>query len=180
MGGFFKKVGKGLITLLPIIILVWIFSMVYGLFEGMFYYVFGITDNNLKVTLVIFVVSLVFLYYIGHLLEKNKEFILLKTTELVINKIPVIKSVYSVIKDLVSMFSKEKDKSYLGVCYLKFSDTRVIGFITQKEKHRLTVFVPTTPNPTSGLLFFVDEKDVEYSDMSVKDGFRKIVSLGLK
>jgi len=180
LGNFFKKAGKGLISLLPIIILFWLFSVVYGWFEEIFYYIFGITDNNLNVTLAIFIVSLVFLYYIGFLIEKNREFLLLKLTEFVIDKIPVVKSIYSVIKDVVGLFSKDKSDSYLGVCYVDLAGAKLIGFITKKEGEILTIFVPTTPNPTTGLLLFIDEKDVQMSDMDVKEGFKKIMSIGLK
>lgn len=180
MGEFFKKASKGLITLLPIIILIWLFNVVYTWFEGLFYYVFGIVDNNLYVTLLIFAVSMAFLYYLGHLIEKNREFILLKITELAINRIPVVKSVYSVIKDVVGLFSKSKEDSYLGVCYVRLGSSKLIGFITKKNGNEITVFVPTTPNPTTGLLLFMDENEVEMTDMDVKEGFQKIMSIGLK
>ncbi|MFW6307405.1 MAG: hypothetical protein ACOC08_02045, partial [Campylobacterales bacterium] len=91
----FNRVGKGLLALLPIIILIWIFRFVYNIFEGMFFYVFGVTDNNIFMTVVIFLISILFLYNIGRVLERNREFILLKITELLIDKIPIVKSVYS-------------------------------------------------------------------------------------
>lgn len=180
MGEFFKRASKGLITLLPIMILIWLFKVVYTWFEGLFYYVFGVVDSNLYVTLLIFGVSVVFLYYLGYLIEKNREFILLKITELAIDKIPVVKSVYSVIKDIVALFSKGKEDSYLGVCYVKMGSAKLIGFITKRVGSEVTVFVPTTPNPTTGLLLFMDESEIEMSDMDIKEGFQRIMSIGLK
>lgn len=174
------RASKGLITLLPIIISIWLFSYVYALIKDIFHYVFGITDNNIFATVFIFSFTLAFLYYIGYLIEKNREFLLLKFTELVIDRIPVVKTVYSTVKDIINLFSGSKTDNYLGVAYVKFAHTKVLGFITKKEKNEVTVFVPTTPNPTTGILFICDEKDVEMTDMEVKDGFKKIISLGMK
>ncbi|MFP4333050.1 MAG: DUF502 domain-containing protein [Campylobacterales bacterium] len=176
----FNRVGKGLLALLPIIILIWIFRFVYNIFEGMFFYVFGVTDNNIFMTVVIFLISILFLYNIGRVLERNREFILLKITELLIDKIPIVKSVYSVIKEIVGMFSKKKDDSYLGVAYVPFGKSKIIGFITKKEGDEYAIFIPTTPNPTTGLLVYMKQIDVEVTDMEVSDGFKKIMSLGIK
>jgi len=175
-----KRASKGLVALLPIIISIWLFTYVYDLFEGLFRYVFGMTDHNLQATLFIFTVTLLFLYYIGYLIEKNREFLLLKFTEIVIDRIPVFKTVYSIVKDIINLFSGSKNDSYLGVVYVKIGATKLLGFITKRDCGVVTVFVPTTPNPTTGLLLFCDEKDVEMSDMDVKEGFRKIISLGIK
>jgi uncharacterized membrane protein len=177
---FLNRVGKGLLALLPIIILIWIFRFVYGIFEGIFYYVFGVTDNNIFMTIIIFIVSIAFLYYMGRILERNREFLLLKATEIIIDKIPVVKSVYSVIKEVVGMFSKKKDDSYLGVAYVPFGNSKIIGFITKKEGDELAIFIPTTPNPTTGLLVYIKESEVEITDMEVSEGFKKIMSLGIK
>ncbi len=175
-----KRISKGLLAILPIIISIWIFSFVYNIIESIFAYLFGITDNNLPATIFIFSMSILLLYYMGYLVEKNREFLLLKFTELVIDKIPVFKSIYSAIKEIVSLFSSDKKDNYLGVCYIKLGPTKMIGFITKKNGTSLNIFVPTTPNPTTGLLVIVEESEVEMTNMDVSDGFKKIMSLGTK
>ncbi len=175
-----KRVGKGLLAIMPIIISIWIFSFVYDIVEGLFQYLFGITDNNLQATIFIFACSILLLYYMGYLVEKNREFLLLKFTELVIDKIPIFKSIYSTVKEVVSIFSSGKKDSYLGVCYVKFGASKLVGFITKKNGTVLSIFIPTTPNPTTGLLVYIDESEVEMTDMDVSEGFKKIMSLGTK
>lgn len=182
MDNFLKKVGKGLIALLPIIIVFWLLSYMYDIVEGFFFYIFGITDNNLGATLFIMTFTLLLLYYIGYLVEKNREFLLLKFTELFLKKIPVVKTIYAIVKDVIDIFSSTKEGSYLGVAYVRFGNAKLIGFITKKlpEHNQIALFVPTTPNPTTGLLVYMDEADVEISDMDVSEGFRRIMSLGVK
>lgn len=176
----FRRLSKGLLTILPFVILIWLFSFVYRLLAGIFFYLFGMTDNNLFATLFIVAWSLAVLFYIGYLVEKNREFLLLKFTELVIERIPVVKGVYATVKDLIKIFSGGNKESYLGVVYVRFGNARLIGFITKEEGEEYWIFVPTTPNPTSGLLLKFHKSEVETAEMSVSDGFKRIISLGVK
>ncbi|WP_288644204.1 DUF502 domain-containing protein [uncultured Helicobacter sp.] len=180
MGVLFRFIGKGVLALAPIIILIWILKFVYDILAAIISVIFNTTANNTLATLGIVLIMIVILAYAGYLLEKNKDFILLKISEFFINKIPGIASIYSVLKDVVQMFSGKGSESYLGVAYVKFGESEVIGFITKEEDEYLWVFVPTTPNPTSGILFKIPKANVRKSDMSVAEGLKKVVSLGMK
>ena len=175
-----SKISKGILTILPFLVLFWIFSFVYEFCEKVFYSVFGITNANLFVTLLIFFVSLAFLYYVGHLADKNKKVLLITITEVIIGRIPLVKSVYSGIKEVLNIFTGKNKEGYLGVAYVEVGNVEVLGFITKDEGDVLWVFVPTTPNPTSGFVFKIPKEKVKMSDLSVGEGFRKIVSLGVK
>ncbi len=64
-------------------------------------------------------------------------------------------------------------------------DGYIIGFVTKREtaedgSPRVTIFVPTSPNPTTGLVFFFPEEKVEYLDLTPEKAFTKIISLGMK
>lgn len=176
----FRRISKGLLTLLPFMILIWLFSFLYRLLAGIFFYLFGITDNNLIATLFIVICSLSLLFYVGYLVERNRELLLLKFTELVIERIPVVKGIYTTVKDLVKTFSGGGKGSYLGVAYIRFGNTKVLGFITKEEAEDYWIFVPTTPNPTSGLLLKVKKEDIEVADIGISEGMKKIISLGVK
>ena len=175
-----SKISKGILTILPFLVLFWIFSFVYEFCEKVFYSVFGITNANLFVTLLIFFVSLAFLYYVGHLVDKNKKVLLITITEVIIGRIPLVKSVYSGIKEVLNIFTGKNKEGYLGVAYVEVGNVEVLGFITKDEGDVLWVFVPTTPNPTSGFVFKIPKETVKMSDLSVGEGFRKIVSLCVK
>lgn len=188
MNPIVSKISKGLFAILPFLLLFWIFSFVYDFCAKIFYSIFGITNANLFVTLLIFILSLALLYYIGVLVEKNKEVLLIKFTEMAIAKIPFVKSVYSGIKEVLSIFSGKNKEGYLGVAYINVGNMELIGFITKEESGgenddtggSYWVFVPTTPNPTSGFLLKLPKTQVRLSDLSVSDGFKKIISLGVK
>lgn len=181
---FFTLIGRGLLALAPIIILLWLLKFAYDFIAHIIGAIFDTTEHNMFATIAILVILLGILLYSGHLLEKKKDFILLKISEFFIGKIPFIASIYNVIKDMVKMFSGGNDKQYLGVGYIKLGEQEVIGFITKEESNErgefLWVFVPTTPNPTSGFLFCAPKDKVRRSDLSVAEGFKKVVSLGIK
>lgn len=175
-----RLIGKGLLALAPVIILLWLLTFAYGVLARIIGAIFNTTANNTLATLAIVLLLLLLLAYAGFLLEKNRDFILLKLSELVINKIPGVASIYHVIKDVVKMFSGSGGSEYLGVGYLRLGEHKVVGFITKEEEEYLWVFVPTTPNPTSGFLFRVEKDKIERADISVADGLKKVVSLGIK
>ncbi|NWF67066.1 MAG: DUF502 domain-containing protein [Campylobacterales bacterium] len=174
-----ERVIKGFLSLIPIIVVIAVFNYFFEIVENLFNFMFGITNNNLIVTISIFIVSISLLYYIGYLVEKNKKFILLKFTEKIVNKIPIAKTVYKIVKDIVELFSSNNSENYLGVVYVKVGNAKMIGFVTQKNGTDLIVFVPTTPNPTTGLLFLFDESDVEHCDLSMEEAFKLIISIGV-
>jgi len=103
----------------------------------------------------------------------------------VVRKIPFIKGIYGSVKDMIDAFSSEKIKSFKEVVLIEFpfKGRYAVGFITRRvhsgeEKQLCSVFVPTTPNPTSGYLIIVPEEDLSPLDMSVEDAIKYIVSLG--
>ncbi len=105
--------------------------------------------------------------------------------EKIIGKIPLIKTVYNPIRKIISGLSGEKTESFQKVVMVEFPQKgrKSIGFITNsnftlKGEEKISVFVPTTPNPTNGFLIIVDRKDVEILDMTVNEGLNTVVSIG--
>jgi uncharacterized membrane protein len=126
------------------------------------------------------VVGVLARYYIG------KKII--DWTDRVLMRVPFLNKIYGAIKQVNDAFSGNKN-SFKTVVLVEFPREGIhsIGFLTseqhdevqQKTKEKVVcVFVPTTPNPTSGFLILVPEEKVTKLDMSVADGIKYIVSLG--
>lgn len=115
---------------------------------------------------------------------------LLRFGEYILQKIPFISSIYGMVKDVINtVFGSGKGgfKQVVLVPYPK-AGTYSIGFVTQdalalvREAAATTmvaVFVPTTPNPTSGFLVMFDPNDVIFLDMKIEDAFKYIISCGV-
>ncbi len=106
----------------------------------------------------------------------------------ILKKIPILRTIYSAIGQMTESFTKsEKDKSSVvlleyprkGVWAVGFATKENKDLISQKVKEELVnVFVPTTPNPTSGFLLMVPKKDLIYLDVSFEQASKFIVSAG--
>jgi len=106
----------------------------------------------------------------------------------VLKKIPILRTIYSAVGQLTETFTQSNDskKSVVileyprkGIWVVGFSTKENTGEISKKTKEDLVnIFVPTTPNPTSGFLLMVPKKDLIYLDMSFEEASRFIVSAG--
>jgi len=106
----------------------------------------------------------------------------------VLKKIPILRTIYSAVGQLTESFTQSEGakKSVVVIEYPR-KDIWVVGFATKENKGEISkktnqelinIFVPTTPNPTSGFLLMVPKKDLIYLDMSFEEASRFIVSAG--
>lgn len=104
-------------------------------------------------------------------------------------RVPLLNKIYGTFKQVNEAFSTGKGSSFKTVVMVEFPSpgTRSVGFLTSESKDEtqlksdeklVCVFIPTTPNPTSGFLIMVPEHKVTKLDMSVADGIKYIISLG--
>jgi uncharacterized membrane protein len=109
-------------------------------------------------------------------------------TDRVLMRVPFLNKIYGAIKQVNDAFSGNKH-SFKTVVLVEFPREGIysIGFLTSEQRDEVQqktrekvvcVFVPTTPNPTSGFLILVPEEKVTKLDMSVAEGIKYIVSLG--
>ena len=133
-------------------------------------------------------ISIIFITLIGFI---SLSFIgkrILKLINDLLKKIPFLRTVYSAIGQMTESFAnkKGKKKSVVLVQYPS-KGSWAVGFATKDNKGEITkktntklvnVFVPTTPNPTSGFLLMFPKKEVIYLDMSFEEASKFIVSAG--
>jgi len=110
--------------------------------------------------------------------------------EKVLSKMPVLRNIYSGLKQLFEAILAKKSNSFREVVLLEYPREGIwaMGFLTgdtQGEVNRKTknqmvnIFLPTTPNPTSGFLLFVPKKDILRLTMTVEEGIKMIISAGM-
>jgi uncharacterized membrane protein len=110
--------------------------------------------------------------------------------ERLLDRMPVIRSVYSAVKQIFETVFREKSRAFREAVLIEYPrrESWAIGFVTgQTEGHVqevtdrdvVNVFLPTTPNPTSGFLLFVPEEEVQLLSMTVEEGIKMVVSGGI-
>jgi uncharacterized membrane protein len=136
------------------------------------------------------IVLIIFLTAIGAITAGMIGRMVVGYGERVLSRMPVIRSVYSATKQIFETMLAQKSAAFREVVLVEFPRTGMwsIGFITgvtEGEVQELTdeqvlnVYIPTTPNPTSGYLCFVARSEVYPLSMSVEEGIKMVVSGGL-
>ncbi|MFU8796483.1 MAG: DUF502 domain-containing protein [Dehalococcoidia bacterium] len=105
--------------------------------------------------------------------------------ESLLAKIPLFRYLYTSIKQIMESFTIPSETRFLQVVLAEFpkKGMRVIGFVTSESstpsgEHLLTIFIPTSPNPTSGFLEIVRESEVIRTNISVDDALKMVLSAG--
>ena len=105
---------------------------------------------------------------------------------------PVVRSIYSGVKQIAETVFAQSDRSFEKACLIEYPRKGIwaVGFISTEAKGEvkykvksnsdlLSVFVPTTPNPTSGFMLFFPRNDVIELEMSIEDAAKLVISAGL-
>ena len=108
----------------------------------------------------------------------------------VVEKIPFVRRIYRGTKQIVSSFATMDTKAFTKVVLIEFprKGAHAIAFVTGKtvgELQRLTsdrhmkIFIPTTPNPTSGFIIFADPSEIIELNMTIEEGIKYVISGGI-
>jgi uncharacterized membrane protein len=110
--------------------------------------------------------------------------------ERLLDRMPVIRGVYAAVKQVLETVLKEQSKAFRQVILIQYprKESWAIGFISSETeanvqrgtpKDVVNVFLPTTPNPTSGFLLFVPRDEIQDLTMTVEEGIKMVVSGGI-
>jgi uncharacterized membrane protein len=145
----------------------------------------GVIINTLSTLFVLILITL-----IGWLSKYFFGKFLFKFTEGLIGRVPFVSTIYKSLKQIVKTFGESNMSAFSKTVLIEYPrrDSYAIGFLTSNVegevqdktgRHIVNVFVPTTPNPTSGFLLMINREDVIELDMSVGDGIKMIISGGI-
>lgn len=136
------------------------------------------------------VVLVIFLTLIGALTAGFLGRWVIHTGERVLNRMPVIRSIYSAVKQIFETVLAQQSNAFREAVLVEYPRRGIwaIGFITGTtkgevqnltEETTVNIFLPTTPNPTSGFLLFIPREDVIPLDMSVEEAVKMVISGGI-
>ncbi len=195
----------GIVVIAPVALTLWLIWSVIGWFDGIVLpfvpdayrpeqilnTIFGY-DLKLNIRGVGVVVFLVFATLVGWLAKGLIGRSFIKYAENLVNRMPVVRSFYSGIKQIAETVFAQQERSFEKACMIEYPRKGIwaIGFISTTAKGEIaernssngpmvSVFVPTTPNPTSGFLLFFPKADIVELDMSIEDAAKLVISAGL-
>jgi len=184
-----KKFITGLLVLIPLIVTVYIAYLIVSFIENfigpalknIFFQVF---QREVYITGMACIIFVVITYLTGLFVSNYFGKTVFSRGEQIVRRIPIVKSIYGSVKDMTEAFSSDKIKSFKEVVLLEFpfQGRYTIGLVTNRVEikglQHCSVFVPTTPNPTSGYIILVREEDLFFLDMPTDDALKYVVSLG--
>ncbi len=142
---------------------------------------------EVAVTLVIALLLALGISFLGWISQQYLGKKLLESISELIQRIPVLRSVYSALDQMLKALGSGGGQQFNRVVYVEYPRAGMwtLGFVTGSTRNKafpegmLNIFVPTTPNPTGGFYLMVPESQVRESGMGVEDAFRTILSLGV-
>lgn len=137
--------------------------------------------NHFVITTISFIISVIIIYCIGLAANTILGKSLFKKIESIIMKIPIISDIYIASKKLVNFFTEYKEIKNNKVVIVEYPRTGVftIGISTIETEDKIGVFIPSTPNPTTGYLVFFPKEETKITTLSVEEALRIIVSGGI-
>ena len=192
-----RKLVAGLLVVFPIFITFIVIKFLFGLIGGILspvvekaFIFLGFspksTVDEFVVTSIAFVLTFLALYFIGAIATNFFGKFILSFFEAILNKTPIIKNIYTSSKKLIEIISLPSRQSFKRVVIVEYPRVGmkafafVTGNIKTKDGTELTsIFIPTTPNPTSGFLIYLPESDIIETDMDIEEGMKLIVSGGI-
>ena len=187
----------GLIVILPFALTLWLVWSVVGWIDG---FVLPLVPPqfrperyigiNLRGVGVIFL--LLFIVLVGWVARGVIGRAIIRQGESLVDRMPIVRTVYGGAKQIAETVFAQDESSFDKACLVEYPrrDAWAIAFISTYARGEIaeanptgeriySVFVPTTPNPTSGFLLFVPESDVVILDMTVEDAAKLVISAGL-
>ena len=138
------------------------------------------------------VIFLVFTILVGWIGKGILGRSMLRFGESMVERMPVVRSIYNGVKQIAETVFSQRDTSFDKACLIEYPRKGIwaIAFISTNARGEVrtkisdgediaTVFLPTTPNPTSGFLLFLPRSDVKELDMTVEDAAKLVISAGL-
>ncbi len=191
----------GLVTLLPVAVTIWVFTFIVHLLTKPF---MGIMVALLKllpdygplrseqgirtISEILILVSLfLFIVFLGLIARRFFFHSLIKFGDQILNRIPLVNKVYKTSKEIIQSLLADKGQALKQVVLFPFpnKDSYCLGLITspspktcseETENDLLSVFIPTTPNPTTGFLIMIPKKELIYLKMSSEEAIKYVVS----
>ncbi|MGQ3683787.1 MAG: DUF502 domain-containing protein [Candidatus Loosdrechtia sp.] len=192
-----KRMLTGLLLILPIyvtfFVVKFLFSFIGGILSPIIKRIFlfyGISPrthfDEFAITVIGIILTFIALYFLGIFATNFIGKAIIHYFENLLTRTPIIKNIYSSVKQIIHSVSLPGKQAFKRVVLVDFpkEGTKSVGFVTGTTEYKdgkkmINVFIPTTPNPTSGFLVFTTEDSVTDTRLTVEDAFKTLFSGGV-
>ena len=184
----FQKIKRhliaGVLAIVPIALTFWILRFLFRFLDS---FTAPILRNiGIEIPGLGIILTLLFIFFLGLLITNVLGRTIFNWGEKVLNKLPLVNTIYNAVKQITNAFSGKSMKDFKQVIFIQYPRKGLwtMCFVTNQSKNEsgdefYHVFVPTTPNPTSGVFIVIPQKDAVHPDISVEEGLKSIISGGI-
>ena len=186
MWAFFKRITlAGLFAIVPLALTFYIIKIIIVFLDQLTAPIMA--RINLEIPGFGLILTLLIIFALGIFVTNVLGRRLFSWGERLISSIPLVKNIYNTLKQITNAFSgATQTENYQRVIYIQYprKELWTICFVTSESvdgsgEEYYHVFVPTTPNPTSGVFIIIPKKDAIEADLSVEEGLKAVISGGL-
>ena len=187
ISGYFLR---GLITLLPLLVTIWLLFFLFSFLDSILGNIITLMAGR-PIPGLGFIITIALIFIVGYFATYIIGAQLFKVGEELLVRVPIVKSIYSAVKQINDvLFMQKHADEYRRACLVEYPRKGIwsIGFITSdaateieaKTKQKMiNVFVANTPSPATGFLIMVPARDVILLDMKIEAAFKYVVSGGV-
>ena len=179
-----SKLFAGIATAIPLFLTYFLLKFLFQTLDDMSTPIldkFGIEIPGLGILL-----TLVLIFSLGALVTNFLGKKIFNLGEKIVKRVPIVNTIYSTLKQITDTFTKGTSDTFEGAVYIQYPRQGLwtMAFISGQSKTKDGVayyhlFVPTTPNPTSGFFLMIPQSDAVPTGMSVEEGLKTIISGGM-
>jgi len=180
----------GLFSIIPLAItftiIKWLFQFFSKPGKKMINYILPNSNAPIIENIIGFVLTFLFIYLIGVIISNVIGRRLYSYFEKILAKIPLINYIYNTIKQITDTLRISQKQAFKKVVYIEYpkKDIWTIALVTGESKDSegneyYQIFVPTTPNPTSGFMLYIKKENTKETNMNIEEGLKIIISGGM-
>jgi uncharacterized membrane protein len=181
---FRRIIFTGLLAIVPVALTFYILKVVFTVLDNLTSPIFKRMDIYIPGLGILLTLLLVYLLGIFVTNVLGKRF--LHWLETLIKNIPLVNTIYKTIKQIIQAFTGTTEKKFQSVVFIEYprKDLWTLAFVTGESKNDKDVefyhlFVPTTPNPTSGVFIIIPKKDSIETELNVEEALKSVISGGM-
>ena len=180
----------GLFSIIPLAItftiIKWLFEFFSKPGKKMINYILPNSNAPIIENIIGFILTFLFIYLIGVIISNVLGKRLYLFFEKILAKIPLINYIYNTIKQIIDTLAISQKQAFKKVVYIEYpkKDVWTIALVTGESKDSegneyYQIFVPTTPNPTSGFMLYIKKENTKETNMNIDEGLKIIISGGM-
>ena len=180
----------GLFSIIPLAITYYIIVSLISVFskpgQNLIKYIFPEVELPLIELFIGFILTFFFIYFLGLIISNVLGKKLYNIFENILSKIPLVSYIYNTIKQITETLTISQKQAFKKVVYIEYPKENIwtIALVTGESRDRTGVdyyqiFVPTTPNPTSGFMLYIKKSDAKETNLSIDEGLKIVISGGM-